>query len=328
MSMNVLRTQIKNNKIGKLYFFTGPEQFLVKYYLDEIAKLLLPTETLPLNYSMLEGKVTLQQIENNISVFPAFSQRRIVVVKESSIFKAGEKEKTFSEFFLSLPDYICLIFIQSDPDKRASLYKALKKHAVLIECGWQKAVALTKWTVRVFASYNKQISEKDAAFFVNLLDPNMTFMALEIKKISSYMGKEVQVTRKIIEDMVTKSTKSIIFDLTDAMSQRRISEALRIMDELIQSREPIALIVAMIGRQLVMLAKTKKLEDSKVPKSKMAGLVGISPYYIDKTRRQATNFSMDALKRLIDKCADLDLEIKTGKIDGRLAMELLLMDMN
>ena len=328
MSMSVLKTQIKNKNIGNLYFFTGPEQFLVKYYVDEIVKILLPPETMPLNYSVLEGKVTLQQIENEISVFPAFSQRRIVVVKESNVFKLGEKEKTFNEFFLSLPDYICLIFIQSESDKRTSLYKSLKNHAVLVECGWQKAGALTKWVIKGFASYNKQISERDAAFLVNLLDPDMTFMALEIEKIASYMGTKVQVTPNIINDMVTKSTKAIIFDLTDAMSQRRIAEALRIMDELIQSREPIPLIVAMIGRQLIILAKTKRLQEKKVPQANMAKLVGVSPYYIDKTRRQAANFSMDALNRLINKCAEMDLAIKTGRIDGRLAMELLLMDMN
>ena len=55
---------------------------------------------------------------------------------------------------------------------------------------------------------------------------------------------------------------------------------------------------------------------------------GCIPYYIDKTRRQAANFSMDTLNRLINKCAEMDLAIKTGRIDGRLAMELLLMDMN
>ena len=77
----MLKTQIKT-KYREFIFLTGPEQFLVKYYVDEIVKILLPPETMPLNYSVLEGKVTLQQIENEISVFPAFSQRRIVVVKK------------------------------------------------------------------------------------------------------------------------------------------------------------------------------------------------------------------------------------------------------
>lgn len=328
MSMKELKKQLREKNIGKLYFFTGQEQYLVKHYVDAIIKTLLPDNLKTLNYNLFEDKVTLKQLEDAVSIFPAFSERRVVVVKESNLFKTGEKQQHYDEFFMSLPDYICLIFIQSEPDKRTSLYKALKKHALIVECDWQKADALTKWVIKVFASYKKQISESDAAFFVNLLDPDMTFMLLEIEKIVCYMGEKTQVTRNIIADIVSKSVKARIFDLTDAMSQRKMSEALRIMDELIELKEPVPLIMAMIGRQFFILMKTKKLEEKKVPQAEMAKLLGIMPYYIGKTRQQAANFSMDVLKRLAFKCQQTDLAVKMGQIDGRLAIELLLMELN
>ncbi|HEY8422282.1 MAG TPA: DNA polymerase III subunit delta [Thermoclostridium sp.] len=328
MSMTILKQQLKEKNIGKLYFFTGPEQFLVRYYVDEIVRTLLPENARALNYNIFEEKTTLKQIEDAVSVFPAFSERRVVVVKESNLFKSGDNQQRFDEFFKSLPDYICLIFIQSDPDKRTSLYKALKKHALLIECDWQKADALTKWVIKVFASHKKQISESDAAFFVNLLDPDMTFMLHEIEKIVCYMGEKTQVTRGMITDVVTKSTKARIFDLIDAVSQRKMSDAIQIMDELIAMKEPVPLIMAMIGRQFFILLKTKKLEERRVPQAEMAKLLGIMPYFMEKTRRQAANFSKDALKRLAYKCAETDFAVKTGQIDGRLAIELLLMEIS
>ena len=69
-----------------------------------------------------------------------------------------------------------------------------------------KSRALTKWVIKVFASYNKQISER-TRFSCELTNPDMTFMALEIEKIASYMGTKVQVTPNIINDMVTKVLK-------------------------------------------------------------------------------------------------------------------------
>lgn len=328
MSMKELKKQLRNKNIGKLYFFIGHEQFLARYYLDKIVKTLLPENLETLNYNIYEGKVTLKQIEDAVSIFPAFSERRIVVIRESNLFKSGEKEQRYDEFFKSLPDYICLIFIQNEADKRTALYKALKKDAMVIECDWQKADALTKWVIKVFATYKKQISESDAAFFVNLLDPDMTFMVLEIEKIVCYMGEKVQVTRSIISDVVSKSVKARIFDLIDAMSLRKMSDAIQIMDELIELKEPIPLIMAMIGKQFFILMKTKKLEEKKVPQTEMAKLLGIMPYFISKTRKQASHFSMDVLKRLAYKCAETDLAVKTGQIDGRLAIELLLMEIN
>lgn len=329
MSMKDLKKQLADKNIRKLYCFTGPEQYLVRHYVNEIVKTLLPEENVrSLNYSVFEENVTFEQIEDAVSIFPAFSERRVVVVKEPNLSKTGEKQQRYEKFFKSLPDYICLIFIQSDPDKRTSLYKALNKYALVVECDWQKADALTKWVIKVFASYGKQISESDAAFFVNLLDPDMTFMLLEIEKIICYMGEKTQVTRNIINDMVSKSVKARIFDMIDAMSQRKISEALSIMDELIELKEPVPLIMAMVGKQFFTLLKAKKMEEERVPQNEMARLLGIMPYYIGKVRKQASNFSRDVLKRLAYKCTEIDLAVKTGQVDGRLAIELLLMEMN
>mgnify|MGYP000877323521 FL=1 len=326
MSMNELKKQLKEKNIGKLYFFAGPEQFLARYYVNEIVNILLPENVRSLNYNVFEEKVTFREIEDAVAVFPAFSDRRVVAVKESSLFKSGESQQRYDDFFRSLPDYICLIFIHSDPDKRTSLYKSLKKHAMVVECERQKADVLSKWVIKVFASYRKHISESDAAFLVNLLEPDMTLIHHEIEKIACYMGDKTQVNRNIIADVVSRSAKAKVFDLIDAMSMRKMSDALRIMDELIELKEPVPLIMALIGRQFFNLLRLKEMEEKKVPKSEMARLLGIMPYFIDKTRQQAANFSVDSLRRLARKCAETDLALKTGQIDGRLAIELLLME--
>lgn len=60
----------------------------------------------------------------------------------------------------------------------------------------------------------------------------------------------------------------------------------------------------------------------------MAKILGIMPYFIDKTMKQASNFSAEDLKRLAARCTDIDFAVKTGRIDGRLAIELLLMEID
>ncbi|WP_252891432.1 hypothetical protein [Thermoclostridium stercorarium] len=106
MSMNELKKQLKERNIGKLYFFTGPEQFLVKYYINEIIRILLPENVRSFNCNVFEEKVTFKQIEDAVSVFPAFSDRRVVVVKESSLFKTGESQQRYDDFSaLSLTIY-------------------------------------------------------------------------------------------------------------------------------------------------------------------------------------------------------------------------------
>ena len=59
---------------------------------------MLPENAKTLNYNVFEEKVTFEQVEDAVSIFPAFSERRVVVVKESNLFKTGEKQQRYDDF--------------------------------------------------------------------------------------------------------------------------------------------------------------------------------------------------------------------------------------
>jgi DNA polymerase-3 subunit delta len=70
--------------------------------------------------------------------------------------------------------------------------------------------------------------------------------------------------------------------------------------------------------------KIKKLEEKKIPQPEMAKIVGVPSFVIGKTRKQASFFTTDALKKLIRECMETDLAIKSGKMNHRLALELFI----
>jgi len=327
MSMEELKKQLKENKIGKLYLFTGSERYLIRYYVKEITDKILDQDTKTFNFTEYEGKVAFQQLSDTVSMFPAFSERRVVIIRESSLLKPGAGEINWKGFFESLPDYICLIFIQEEVDKRVSFYKTIKNCGLIVECGQQDEQALAKWAMKVFASLKKQIDAADAAYLVSLLEPDMTFMLLEIEKIAGFAGEKTRITRDIIGEVASKSVKSRIFDLTDAISARRMSEAIRIADELIELKEPVQLIMAMIGRHAGILMKAKRLEGKRVAQADYAKILGVHPFVAGKVRKQASSFSDEQLMRLIRMCAEMDIAVKTGRMDGRLALDLFMIEM-
>lgn len=327
MSMDELKKQLKENKLGRLYLFTGPERFLVRHYLNDMLGKLLDEGTKAFNYSEFEGKVSLQALTDAISMFPAFAPRRVVVVRESTLVKTGAKDMDWNAFFMSLPDYICLIFIQEEVDKRIAFYKAIKKHGLVVECDRQDEPRLTRWVIGVFSRFGKRIDEKNAAYLVSLLDPDMTFMALEIEKIARYLGEQAYVTKQAIDDTASKSVKSRIFDLTDAISQRQTAQALRILDELTGQKEPIQLIITMVGRQMGILLKIKQMEAKKISQADMAKILGLNPYVVGKVRKQASSFTPAMLRQSLRKCVEMDLASKTGRMDPRMALDLFIVEL-
>jgi DNA polymerase-3 subunit delta len=327
MSMEELRKQLKENKIGNLYLFTGPEKFLVRHYVNQMLETLLDENTKTFNYAEFSGRVSFHAVSDAVSMFPAFAQRRVVLVKESTLLKQGAKETDWNAFFKSLPDYICLIFIQEEVDKRVSFYKAVKNHGLIVECVRQDESALTKWVINRFSRYRRQIEERDAAYLVTLLDPDMTFMALELEKIALYAGDSVRITRKMIDAVATRSVKSRIFDLTDAISQRQTTQALQILNDLVEQKEPLPYIMAMVGRQMGLLLRVKKMEEKKLAQADIARVLGINPYIAGKIRKQAASFTIDQLKETMRKCVQMDQASKTGRMNPRLALDLFIAEL-
>lgn len=321
--MKDLKKQLKENKIGKLYLFTGPERFLARYYEKEIVDKLLDENSRAFNYTVIENKTSMTELSDIVSTFPAFSDRRVVIVKDKSLTKESG-DKNWNAFFESLPDYICLIFVLDEVDKRTTFYKSIEKHGFAVEFERQGEDALIKWVTNVFSSYGKHISKPAAAFFVGMLEPDMTLMMLEIKKVANYLGDKNVVLDEDILKVVTKSVKTRIFDLTDAVSQNQTARAIRIIDDLLQIKEPVNYIIVMLSRHLGILMKTKKLEEKRVPQSEMAKIAGVPSFIMGKIRKQASYFTMNALKELVRECMEADLAIKSGKMDQRLALELFI----
>ena len=67
----------------------------------------------------------------------------------------------------------------------------------------------------------------------------MQTLISEIRKLIDYVGENGTIQNKGIDSMCTKTIDSNIFDLTDNMGKKNITEVIRILNELLYSNEPI-----------------------------------------------------------------------------------------
>ena len=93
----ILWKSIKENKIGKLYLFFGPEEYLIRNYCEQMEKRLLEEEFRLLNKVVLNEKATPAQIMENCLTYPVFSDRRLVIVRDSGLFRSGRKSDDTGE---------------------------------------------------------------------------------------------------------------------------------------------------------------------------------------------------------------------------------------
>ncbi|NMB97545.1 MAG: DNA polymerase III subunit delta, partial [Clostridiaceae bacterium] len=275
MSIGTLKKQIKGNDIKSIYLFYGPEEFLKKYYLNSIEEKILDKNTLAFNKIILEDKISVSKIIDNCDTLPVFSERKLVIVKNSEFFKGSKDSKrdnknkeekdevkmenktkksksnvdTILEYIKNFPSYTCLVFYEDEIDKRLKLTKEIGKQGLIVEFPYQKSEDLVKWVQNIAKSYKKQISVETASLLVEISDFGMTGIRNEIDKLLAYTGERKTITDDDVKNVGSITSKSIIFNLTDAIVDKNMAASLRLLNELITLKEPIPKIIFMIARQ-------------------------------------------------------------------------------
>jgi DNA polymerase-3 subunit delta len=155
------------------------------------------------------------------------------------------------------------------------------------------------------------------------LGSNLASLRSEIEKISLYTG-EGTVTKETVEKLVPKTLDDDIFGLVDDVVKGRNEQALRTMYDLLkQNYEPIQ-ILALISRQFRIIFGVKELSKKGYGEKQIASALKIHPYAAKLAGKQAGRFSEKSLRWMIDRFAESDYEMKTGKMDKVLILELLI----
>ena len=337
MSLDILKEDLKNNKIRALYLFYGPEDYLMKHYADSIEKSLLTADLKALNKVVLEGKADINKLRDNCETMPIFSERKVVIVKNSGLFKpakkAGDTAKKgkpanddLSLLLQDLPPHVCLIFYEQEIDKRLKALDAIKKHGLIVEFAYQRPDELVKWVTKRLRAAGVEIDLATASRLVENCEQGMTEILNEVEKLIAYLGGKDRVTLQDIEKVCTKSIKSRVFDLTDAIAEKNSSRALNLLNDMVVLKEPVPKILFMIARQFRQILQVKLLHNEGSNNGEIASKLGLAPFIVGKILKQAGSFSVERLKAAMETCLEFDIAVKTGRLEDMTAAELLIIE--
>jgi hypothetical protein len=109
--------------LGRLYHFTGDEDFLKHEVLKSLISVLVPPELKSFNLDLLYGTETsADQIIDRVSTVPVNAKRRLVVVFDLHKLSPFSKDMLLG-FLPKLPDSTCLVFFSPRISKPTKFHK-------------------------------------------------------------------------------------------------------------------------------------------------------------------------------------------------------------
>lgn len=326
---------LKKGDIHPVYCLYGKETYLLQETVQRIRQAVVDEETKDFNLSVFDlEEDALDLAVDDAETFPFMGERRLVVAKNPT-FLTAEKKKDKPEHNLeALEAYIAQpapysVFVLLAPyeklDERKKLTKLLKKHADMVEAKELNGPETADFIKGLAKSEGKQIDSDAAEELVILCNASLSAIAQEVKKLSTYIGDRDEILLEDVRKLVARGLEQNIFELINKVVNRRRTEALQIFYDLLkQNEEPIKM-MALIANQFRLILQTKYFSQQGYGQKQIASNLKVHPFRIKLAIDQARLFSETELKSIMEQLAVMDYEMKTGKKDKQLLLELFLL---
>ena len=204
MSYETLKKQVKSDKLQNMFHFFGEEVYLKQHYLG-ILKEKLSGEFPEFNLIEFEGEVTSQDIDVSFNTPPMMGDKKLVIFRDTGIFKAGSKCKdAFKDAVENAADYLYVIVYDDEFDKRNAAYKAFAAKCLSVNFERRGRADIKAWVINLLKKGRKMISVDAMEYFLDCVGVDMYGVLTDVNKLISYMGERDKIEKEDVEKVITK----------------------------------------------------------------------------------------------------------------------------
>ena len=323
MTYDEFVAQIERGKVARIYLLLGSEAFLKQEATTMLLETILEPSSRAFNLDRFYGAdADPAAVVNAALSFPVLAAKRLVIL--SDLGKVSERGlEVLLPLFEHPPDSTCLVLTAGKVDRRKKTFSILATHCQTVECTPLFDNQVPGWIRRRIERAGKEISREAADLLAVQVGTSLGELANEIEKLFNFVGDRARIEASDVGEVVGLSRVNTIFELTDAIGAEQISQAIRIVDRMLEEGEKTTGMVAMILRHLGILLRVKEYQKEGTPARELSQKLGISPYFVKGYVAQSRGFSLEMLTKGFEHLREADSDLKRGYQNDRTIMELL-----
>lgn len=313
-----------------IYLFTGTSEIFIKNRMNRIIQSFNKLDTTTIKYDMEVTSLS-HVLEDAITV-PFLEDLKIIILKNpkfltKTLTASKEDTKAFIKYLKNPVDTTVLMIDATNIviSQTNEIYKMLRNVAKIIDYPEPEEIELKGWIVRSFDSNNIDIKDDALNLLLEYIGDDQPRLATEIEKLTSYIGKGGTIRQSDIRLLVSKDVSNEVYHLIKAIIQKDLDQTYAIYSNLITHTKDALTIIVLISNKFKELISTYKLLKYGYSQSDIAKFYNVTTgkaYYLVQ---EAKAFKLSDLEYYIEKLAELDYQIKSGKIDKNIGLELLLL---
>jgi len=314
-----------------IIFLYGPDTYRLRQKLNEIIEHYKKIHQSGLNFKKFNlREESFQDFQNEIKSVSMFAEKKLIVLEEAL------GNKNFKEEFLKnskkfIGSKNIILFYEEGEVSKDKFVNFLKRQEESQEFQLLDGGKLKNWIKKELENYKAKIEEGALDKLVEFVGNDLWQMSNEIKKLVSYKpesrtreGGVPEISSRDIEILIKPKIEPEIFKTIDAIALKNKKQALGLVHKHLEKGDSPLYLLAMINFQFRNLLIIKDLIKRGRPFYDFQKLTGLHPFIVKKSCLQAQKFTIEELKKIYQKIFQVDLDIKTGKVDPETALDLLI----
>ena len=264
-----------------------------------------------------------------------FSREKALIIRHffSSKKKEADESKVKESAFVIENDLIDKIiafseknqgqvFFVEDKKSNSSFMKRIAKHSEALDFSLLNGMALEKWVKEylIDIDFKNGIEPLAVRELIAIIGNDTWRLANELNKLSQTSYGQL-ISAKLIKETVRGNVADSVFNLLDALASGNKKVALMILEKELKRGEAPLYFFSMVVYQFRNVLQVADLSRRGLSVDSIQKETRLHPFVVQKSLNQARRFSMERIRMIYAELGELDIQMKTGKVDPRLALE-------
>jgi len=313
------------------YLFFGQDFYSIKKKVSAIKEKFLKSDPSAINISKLSGsELKGDDFWAPVLAAPFLATKRLIIVENLLLEnKDDDFKKNLSKNLSKIPETSLVFFIEDgSPDKRGVLFKSLNKPGIAQNFELPTPNSIGKLLDQKIGESDIKISSDARNKFILYVGVDLYRAENEIIKLILYSKHEnIQtIEASLIEEMIRPENNAGIFDFIDAIGSKNRQKSVSLFNKLIEAGENELYILSMIVYQFRNMMTILSYLERHAQAAEIAKAGKIHPFVVQKTIGILKKYSKEKLLENYIKLGDADFAIKTGQIEPKLCILMLISD--
>ncbi len=304
-----------------VYLLYGKADFEID---NEVKKITNKVDKLNISkYDLTTANI--KDVIDDCETYSLFDNSKFVIAENALMFtgQTNKDSEIIEKYLNNINPETTLIFIVHNEkiDSRKKITKLIVKTGKILE--FNSEINTDSLVKELLKNYN--IDYACTKLLLDRVGNNPLIIKNEINKIKLYKGEDKNITKQDILNITSKTIEIDIFKLIDSIVRKDKEKAIEIYHDMLKINEEPLKIIIMLANQFRIMYQSKKLMQKGYSEKDIASTLQIHPYRVKLAIQNSREYSSKTLLEFIDNLAKMDLDIKTGKVNKDLALELFIL---